>query len=217
MTSKEFNQLSFDEVRKLIGGYLHTPEGGKLWDLMAVVRGPDYPSERPNMDRKTSAEMYRGRRNRKAETGEVLRSKLFGGKIGGSARSRTDIDYVTLPPRSEWDHYDRHVERAAQIMGLEVRIKDEIKGVRVELKSINGSAERTPQQMEALNAEFEKQFPDSKSSHSMIINGVAYLVQAGVKPTKWWVSVNGLWHDIVVKEPTPEVEEVEEEEFEDDF
>lgn len=131
ISKEEFAALPFDEVRRLLGAYLHGPNGSSLWDVMAVVRGPDAPSERPDMERKAAEDAYRGRRERKRRTGEVLRGAMFFGAHGGCARTRTDITYVTLPPRDEWDHYDKHVARAADILGLEVKFLDRPKEMRV--------------------------------------------------------------------------------------
>lgn len=116
------NPKTFKEIQAVIGDFLATsPESGKLWDLMTCLRGPDSPSEKPNMTSSESSAAYRGRRQRKANTVEVIRYHAFGGVVGGAARSRSDRDWVELPPRNEWDHFDRHVERAAGILGLEVR------------------------------------------------------------------------------------------------
>jgi len=56
---------TFDEMRKEIGEFLNGPDGGRLWDVMCALRGPDVPSERPDMDSKESCVAYAGRRKRK--------------------------------------------------------------------------------------------------------------------------------------------------------
>lgn len=133
-----------DEMRELIGNFLQTAdssEAQRLWDIITCQRGPDSPSERPDMTEAESATAYRLRRERKRATVEVIRKQAFGGVVGGAARWRDDIKYVTLPPQNEWDHFDRHVEKAARAMGLEVKIqekeeeKEKKNEVVVELKS----------------------------------------------------------------------------------
>lgn len=117
-----------DEMRKLIGTFLSTAphnERQRLWDIITCQRGPDSPSERGDMADSEASAAYRLRRERKRDTVEVIRAQSFGGVVGGAARYRTDINYVTLPPSSEWDHFDRHVSKAANALGLEVRFKKE--------------------------------------------------------------------------------------------
>lgn len=119
--------LSFDEKRTLIGEWLKEADGGRLWDLMCALRGPDYPSETPSMSSEQSGRAYRGRRARKFKTVEVVRQKAFFGVVEGGARHHDD-DHILLPPRDTWDHFDRHMERAAQILGLRVEIEERPKG-----------------------------------------------------------------------------------------
>lgn len=112
---------NFDEMLNQLRDFLTTnPESGKLWDLLTCLRGPDSPSETPSMTSAQSSAAYAARRKRKRSTVEAIRGKS--GLVGGSCRYRTDVDYVTLPPREKWDHFDKHVERAARVMGLKVKI-----------------------------------------------------------------------------------------------
>lgn len=114
---------TFEEIREVIGTFLKSSgDAGRLWDLITCLRGPDFPSERGDMESDESSKAYRGRRERKARTVEVIRYHAFNGASGGSARLRSDRNYVILPPREQWDHFDRHVSRAATILGLEVKI-----------------------------------------------------------------------------------------------
>lgn len=129
MTSFNPRTASFEELRKMMGEIIdHNPSSGKFWDLITCLRGPDSPSETPSMTSAESSAAYSGRRARKADTVEVIREKAFFGSVGGAARHRDDRDYVLLPPREEWDHFDKHVDRAARAIGLEVRIKGKEKG-----------------------------------------------------------------------------------------
>ena len=116
---------SFDQIRAQIGEWLTGPNGHSLWDLMTGLRGPDSPSETPSMPEEERDKAYRGRRERKRRTVEVIRGHAFGGIVGGSARYRKDIDFVSLPPRSTWDHFDRHVEKTARVLGLGVKVEAE--------------------------------------------------------------------------------------------
>lgn len=105
----------------------YAPYGKKLWDLMTCLRGPDSPSERPDQGGEENSRAYQARRTRKAKTVEVIRGKFV---VGGSARFRQDRDFVELPPEDQWDHFDRHVEKAANALGLEVRI-EKVNGIKV--------------------------------------------------------------------------------------
>lgn len=115
-----------DEMRKLIGEFLK--EGGEeahqFWDLITCLRGPDSPSERADMNSAESAAAYKGRRERKAKTVEVIRALAFYGASSGGARLRFDRNYVTLPPQSKWDHFDKHVARAAASLNIEVKYEE---------------------------------------------------------------------------------------------
>ena len=92
------------------------------WDIMGCVRGPDSPSERPDMKASEASAAYGGRRKRKYETVEVLREEMFFGACGGSARHHKD-DHVKLPSPSSYDHFDKHIERGARAIGIKVQRK----------------------------------------------------------------------------------------------
>lgn len=114
--------ISFDAIRTQIGEWLRGPHGGELWDLMCAQRGPDSPSETEEMDAPTRNRMYLARRERKYKTAEVIRSASWFGACGGAARRRVD-DHITIPPSSKQDHFDRHMVRAATLIGLRVDIE----------------------------------------------------------------------------------------------
>lgn len=116
--------ITFDEWRKWMKKILReSPDSGKIWDLMCAQRGPDSPSERPDMSPYDHSVAYDGRRARKRATVEVIRANSFGGMVGGCARSRAG-DSVILPSRNTWDHFDRHVATAAGWLGLKVITND---------------------------------------------------------------------------------------------
>lgn len=115
MTTNEF-----DKIRRQIGEWLKGPCGSRLWDLMCALRGPDFPSERPDMEPAASQAAYAARRDRKYKSCEVVREAAFFGVIGGAARHHPDTK-ILLPPSKEWDHYDKHQARAAAVLGLEVQ------------------------------------------------------------------------------------------------
>lgn len=115
-------EASIDDIRKLISEWFKTGKGGGFWDLITALRGPDYPSERPDMSAGEQSAAYSARRKRKYASTEVIRKKAFYGVIGGAARSHDD-DHITLPPQSKWDHFDKHMARAAAVLGLEVRFE----------------------------------------------------------------------------------------------
>ena len=118
--SKSISALSLTELRQVMARIIDTnPNSGQLWDILTCLRGPDSPSERPDMTSKESNEAYAGRRARKYKTVEVIRQKAFFGSIGGAARHHA-ADRVTLPPSSQWDHFDKHVARAASALGIQV-------------------------------------------------------------------------------------------------
>jgi len=117
-------QISFDDMRKAIKLYFINSGGSKaLWDLITCMRGPDHPSERPDMLPEDARIAYAARRARKRETVEVIRGKAFDGYVPGAARFRTDINHVTLPPVRERDHFDRHVAEVADLLGITIRVK----------------------------------------------------------------------------------------------
>ena|SRR3990167_9926317 len=112
--------LSFNQWRQFMSEYMSmSPQASLAWDLMGCVRGPDSPSERPDMSSDESSIAYQGRRERKYKTVEVIRQAMFFGSIGGAARFHKD-NKVILPRRSSYDHFDKHVERAANAIGLQV-------------------------------------------------------------------------------------------------
>ena|SRR3990167_1461489 len=120
MSAYDPRSISFDDFRKFMGEFISTnPNAGPAWDLITCLRGPDFPSEKGNMSPKEAQVAYRARRARKYRTVEVIRSVAFFGSVGGAARHHSD-EVVILPPRPEWDHFDRHVARAANVLGLTV-------------------------------------------------------------------------------------------------
>lgn len=122
------SKLTLAEMQQFLGKFItQNPSGSKLWDIITCLRGPDSPSEKPSMTSEESSTAYAGRRKRKRQTVEVIRGKALLGAVGGSARFRTDINYVELPPTSEWDHFDKHVQRAANALGIEVKIQGQEK------------------------------------------------------------------------------------------
>lgn len=111
-----------DDMRKLVGEFLRKASPGqtkKFWDLIVCLRGPDWPSERPNQEYDVAQKRYGQRLDRKYRTVEVIRSAAFGGVVGGAAKSHK-ADRVQLPPEQRWDHFDKHVWRAAKVLGLKV-------------------------------------------------------------------------------------------------
>ena len=115
------SEMKFKEWRRFMQEFLSTNESAhKAWDLMSCIRGPDTPSERPDMDPTERDTTYRGRRERKFKTTEAIRHDMFYGTVGGSARHH-QASFVTLPPSSVHDHFDRHIVRGATILGLEIK------------------------------------------------------------------------------------------------
>lgn len=123
MTDSDINNWSLDEIRTQIGRWLNGQHGASLASILAAQRGPDSPSERPDMDMTNHDRAYWGRRARKHSSGEVIRAvSFFGlGKVGARSRSASSI---TLPPQKYWDHYDKHMAEAARILGLEVKFDE---------------------------------------------------------------------------------------------
>lgn len=120
---------AISEIKSYLKG---SPNGQALWDILTALRGPDNPTEREGMPADQWNEQYSLRRARKRETVEVIRGKTF--PNCGEARCREDIDYVTLPPKTEWDHFDKHVARAANWLGLKIETKAKPKpGVKLEV------------------------------------------------------------------------------------
>lgn len=108
------------DIIKRLRKDLDGPCGKELWDVLTGLRGPDWPSEKGGDE---SMKMYRLRRRRKFLAGEVIRGASFPG-VGG-ARHRTD-DHIILPPESRWDHYDKHMDRAARALGLTVTVDNDL-------------------------------------------------------------------------------------------
>ena len=123
MAEIDVSGYSLDDLRRLVGKMLTTnPNSDRLWDILTALRGPDAPSERPNMKPKEALAAYASRRERKYRTVEILRERAFFGAVGGVARHHDD-DKVTLPPHVAWDHFDKHVARAANAIGIKVVAK----------------------------------------------------------------------------------------------
>lgn len=120
----KFSQLSLTDLREFMYFALReSPAAGQFWDLITGLRGPDSPSERPDMSSEESAKAYAGRRNRKYDAGEVIRDTAFFGACGGCARSHAG-DTIVVNPASKQDHYDRHAVRAAKVIGLKVKERE---------------------------------------------------------------------------------------------
>lgn len=125
--SVEVSKMSLDDWRHFMAEFMSSnPHASQAWDIMGCVRGPDaglgVMSERPDMKSKDHEEAYAGRRSRKYDTVEIIRQAMFFGAMGGAARSHKG-DTVTLPPSGSWDHFDKHVARAARALGLKVKEK----------------------------------------------------------------------------------------------
>ena len=119
------SELSFTGWRRFMAEFLASNKhSGQAWDVMSCIRGPDHPSERPYMASSESVNAYRARRERKRKTVEPIREAMFYGTLGGAARHHSS-NHVELPPRQQWDHFDRHVERAALILDLVVKVPNE--------------------------------------------------------------------------------------------
>jgi hypothetical protein len=122
-TTNEVDGWALDDIRKQIGRWLSGKHGASLAAILAAQRGPDSPSERPDMGSAEHATAYWGRRARKASSGEVIRQASFFGLGRVGARSRKG-DSITLPLSNKWDHYDKHMAQAAGVLGIKV-IQDE--------------------------------------------------------------------------------------------
>lgn len=122
--AQNIDSWPLDDIRRQIGRWLAGNHGADLAAILAAQRGPDSPSERPDMDSAAHQAAYWGRRARKKSSGEVIRSaSFFGiGKVG--ARSRPGKE-ITLPPSKKWDHYDKHMAQAAGILGIKVVQSDD--------------------------------------------------------------------------------------------
>lgn len=120
----EVKDLSFDEWRLFMAEYLrYNPYASHAWDVMTGLRGPDSPSERPDMSPDEHSKSYKGRRTRKYNTVEVIREAAFFGSMGGGARHHKD-NKVIVPSYEKRDHFDRHVVRAANALGLQVKVEE---------------------------------------------------------------------------------------------
>lgn len=111
--------FTLDQIRRQIGRWLSGRHGSALATILSAQRGPDSPSERPDMAGPEHHKAYWGRRARKASSGEVIRQASFFGLGTVGARSRGGTEIV-LPPKSQWDHYDKHMAAAAPLVGLKV-------------------------------------------------------------------------------------------------
>jgi len=109
-----------DIIRPLFKGAC----GKDLWDVLVCLRGPDSPSERPNQPEGVRESSYNARVARKMKTVAIIRGNTFPGV--GAARC-ADGDTVSLPPSNTWDHFDKHVHRAALALGLKVQIEEPAK------------------------------------------------------------------------------------------
>jgi hypothetical protein len=120
MEQHEIDNWNLDDIRRQIGRWLARQHGSSLAAILAAQRGPDSPSERPDMGGPEHTQAYWGRRARKASSGEVIRRRSFFGIGTVGARSREGT-FITLPPSSKWDHYDKHMAQAAAVLGLQVK------------------------------------------------------------------------------------------------
>lgn len=120
----ELKSLTFDEQRTAIGIFLKSSSGGKLWDLITGLRGPDSPSERADMKYNEHSTAYGARCARKYKSTQIIREYAFFGVIGGAAKHRPGTKIV-LPPQERFDHFDKHMLRAAEAIGLGVQYETE--------------------------------------------------------------------------------------------
>lgn len=113
------SELTLDQMRQLTGEMItKNPYSGSYWDILTCLRGPDSPSESSNMTDGERSKAYSGRRARKFDGVEIIREAAFFGMSGGGAR-RHKGDTVTL--HGNGDHHDRHLSRAAEVLGLKVK------------------------------------------------------------------------------------------------
>jgi len=119
MTGSNIDSWGLDDIRKQIGKWLSGKHGANLAAILAAQRGPDSPSEHGGLSGDAYSEAYWGRRARKYSSGEVIRAASFFGIGEVGARTRVDTKIV-LPPSKIWDHYDKHMARAASVLGIEV-------------------------------------------------------------------------------------------------
>src|SRR5688572_4624643 len=93
----EVDNYDLEAIRRQIGRWLSGKHGAALATILAAQRGPDSPSERPDMGQAEHDKAYWGRRARKASSGEVIRNASFFGIGRVGARSRGG-DAIVLPP-----------------------------------------------------------------------------------------------------------------------
>jgi len=113
-------ELTLEEWRQFMAEFMSKNQNSSsAWDIMGCVRGPDSPSETLEMDNKSHQKAYRGRRERKYNTVEVIREAMFFGRVGGAARFHKGSS-VKVNSSYKQDHFDKHVVRAATALGLKV-------------------------------------------------------------------------------------------------
>lgn len=127
--------LTFDTLRALTDEFLKSnpKEGKRYWDCMAALRGPDVGL--PDADGKVVAALANGqtpgpehaRVQRKHTTSAIIRAHMFPGAAGCSAaQMNMEPDaHIVLPAKDLWDHFDKHIFKAAVVLGLPVQIGDE--------------------------------------------------------------------------------------------
>lgn len=97
-------------------------EDSALWDILTAMRGPDRGADQPHSERPCDSgdehgRLYRARVARKMTTVAVLRYHALGSICGARTSS---ADHVVLPVESQWDHFDKHVARAANALGVRI-------------------------------------------------------------------------------------------------
>lgn len=98
-------------------------DGGKgLWDIITALRGPDSPSEIGSSGGPVWNALYEARRARKYKTTEIIRA--VAGLHGGAARYHMG-DHVIVPTGPNQDHFDKHVVKAANALGIKVIYQDD--------------------------------------------------------------------------------------------
>lgn len=122
--------LSFDIMRELIDQFLqkNPKDGKKLWDCMATVRGPDQGIGAPASPCDGSDSVAEHKRvARKKLTCTIIRGRLFPGTTNcSSADINNDPSAVVqLPKKATWDHYDKHVFKTCQHLGIPYQVDGE--------------------------------------------------------------------------------------------
>lgn len=127
--------LTFESMRQLTDEFLKSnpKEGKKYWDCMVALRGPD--TGLPNAEGLASVALANGntpgpehdRITRKATTSAIIRAHMFPGAAGcSSAAMNSDPDAILiLPEKDKWDHFDKHMFKAAIVLGIPVQTGDE--------------------------------------------------------------------------------------------